>query len=457
MMATPEELERCCYTRTVEVKRGSSISYMEVGSISVSNVAAVLMDRFHFVNSRNDDSLYAYIDGVYVNNGEKIVDEFLTHSFKHLENLRGNPELSQYKRKEIMKLIKTDKWIDEREWDRDPRVINLKNGLFDIDSGVLKPHSHEHYSRIQLPIEYNPDAKCPACDEFINKVVSKDDVRKLMEWIGYCMYKGYPIQKALIIYGPGGTYKSILLKIITDLIGENNQSAIPIQKLEDNRFAAAGLIGKLVNMVADLPPTRIKSTGMLKSLTSGIDHVNMEKKFKESFQACSFAKQIFSANELPIVSDKSTGFYRRVDIIQLVNRNAEVQHLIPALSSKEELQGLFNKVVSMLPALLERRHFTNEIDIQTARELYNARSDTIQAFIDACVQPECESYTPKETMYSYYVSFCGLNYVEPLKYDFFCKRYKETADSHEEQKIKVGEGRKWCWVDTKVIKPELVV
>lgn len=63
--------------------------------------------------------------------------------------------------------------------------------------------ANEHLSRIQLPIDYDPNVECPAWDEFLSKVINKNDIEKILEWIGYCTYYGLPIQKALILFGPG--------------------------------------------------------------------------------------------------------------------------------------------------------------------------------------------------------------------------------------------------------------
>jgi putative DNA primase/helicase len=459
IIATEDELAKCCYTKKIKVKSKSGDKTYEIdrGVISATKTAEVLTDRFHFINLKNDGTLYAYVDGCYKDDGLQIMNEYLTRNFKHIENDKGNPEMSKYKRDSIKEMLTTCNYIEEFQWDSNPRIINLHNGLYDIDTMKLTPHSHEHLSRIQLPIDYDPNAECPAWDEFLSKVINKNDIEKILEWIGYCTYYGLPIQKALILFGPGGTYKSILLDGIRSVLGEHNCASEPIQSLETRRFASYELIGKLANIVGDLPPIRMASTAIFKSLTSGMDTITVEKKFHQPFQAVIPAKQIFSANELPIVSDRSTGFFRRLDMVQMLYTDDGVKDLIPQLSTTMELQGLFNLAISKLPALLERRRFTNETDIKTMRELYEARSDTVAAFIDTCVRPAVGAFTTKEEMYAEYVAFCRLNSTEPLKYDPFCKRYKETSEYHVEEKRMCHKGRKMGWLDVKVIKAKLLV
>ena len=67
------------------------------------------------------------------------------------------------------------------------------------------------------------------------------------------------------------------------MLGEENTSTTALQSLADNRFASAGLFGKMANIYTDLSPKLIKDAGLFKMLTGGSDHVPGEKKFQQPF------------------------------------------------------------------------------------------------------------------------------------------------------------------------------
>jgi putative DNA primase/helicase len=48
--------------------------------------------------------------------------------------------------------------------------LNVKNGLLDLETGELQPHTPEHRSSIQLPVEYDAEADCPTWHKFVEEV-----------------------------------------------------------------------------------------------------------------------------------------------------------------------------------------------------------------------------------------------------------------------------------------------
>ncbi|MBA3749316.1 MAG: hypothetical protein H0X03_00175 [Nitrosopumilus sp.] len=55
--------------------------------------------------------------------------------------------------------------------DYDVNIINLRNGLYDINKNELRPHSPYYYSINQKPIVYNPKAKPKMYGKFLNQIL----------------------------------------------------------------------------------------------------------------------------------------------------------------------------------------------------------------------------------------------------------------------------------------------
>ena len=113
--------------------------------------------------------------------------------------------------------------------------------------------------------------------------------------------------------GAGSNGKSVYLKGLESAIGEDNVSNIPLHTLTDgkDRFSRAGLVGKLVNIYADLSDKELNDTSAFKAIT-GEDSIMVEYKGKQAFKFNSFARLIFSANNKVCTQDESTGYKRQL-------------------------------------------------------------------------------------------------------------------------------------------------
>ena len=108
-------------------------------------------------------------------------------------------------------------------------------------------------------MKYDPNAECPLIQKFLEEITgSKEDAEILIEVIGYCLYRSYPIQKALMLVGDGANGKTTFLRLLTRFLGHQNVSNRSLHELETNRFAKASLFGKLANIYDDLPDKTLR-------------------------------------------------------------------------------------------------------------------------------------------------------------------------------------------------------
>jgi putative DNA primase/helicase len=294
------------------------------------------------------------------------------------------------------------------EFDKDLAIINIKSGLYNWQTGELLPHDPAYFSLIQSPIVYEPSATCPCIDKLIETVADKDNRKKCYEFIAYCLYRSYPVQKMFLLFGPGGTGKTYFMDIVQSTLGELNCSHVPMQDLSGDRFATSDLYKKLANICGDLDGTAMRQVGTLKQLTSNKDVIRAQEKGEKAFNFVNFAKLIFGANKLPASSDDSTGFFRRCEIIPFMHvfeRNEFDQAFLDKTTSETEISGLFNKLVKILPELLARNAFTNQLTIEEVRTMYKDRSSPEEAFFDQFVYEQPGQFTQKAVLYMYFCEY----------------------------------------------------
>jgi hypothetical protein len=167
-------------------------------AIKPGEIADMIMQYIHFATMSDTEELYIYQEGVYKPLGEAFVKRFLQDLFKKMGLLR---RLSTYFVNEVINHIKRSTLHNRSEFDRDIYIINVKNGLLDIRNMQLYPHDPKYLSVIQLPVEWNPNAKCERWDQFIKEIVEEEDAKVLQEFVGYLLLRDCRFQKALLLVG----------------------------------------------------------------------------------------------------------------------------------------------------------------------------------------------------------------------------------------------------------------
>ncbi len=233
-------------------------------------------------------------------------------------------------------------------------MVNLRNGLLDINTQNLLPHMPEFLSPIQLPIEYIYRATCDVWDKFTGQVFPQDAAHIAYELLAWLMVPNVSLQKAVLLLGDGSNGKSRYLKALESFLGRRNTAAISLHRLEEDRFSVARLVGKLANICPDLPSEHLTSTSTFKSLVGG-DTLQAERKYQDSFEFAPFCRLLFSANNPPRSGDSSSGFFRRWWVIPFDRVFApDSKDYIPSnkldasLADPQQLSGALNKALDAM-------------------------------------------------------------------------------------------------------------
>ena len=218
---------------------------------------------------------------------------------------------------------------DIKDLNANPFIINLRNGLYNVLEDTMTEHTPDYYSTVQLSVSYDPKADCPLFKKFLSDSMDGDmaQVALLQEMLGYFLIPVNSAQKCFVIVGAAGAGKSVLLRVLNELLlGKENVSNVSWQSLNE-RFKTAELFGKLANIFADLPTKNIDDNGIFKALV-GEDFLTVEKKNKNPFSFQSTARLLFSCNSIPKnYGDRSEGFYRRLIIIRFSHTVPKAQRV----------------------------------------------------------------------------------------------------------------------------------
>lgn len=289
-------------------------------------------------------------------------------------------------------------------------LLNLKNGVLDLKTGHFDPHSPTRRFTRQIPFDFDPNARCAKFLEFLEQVLPKErERREVQKLFGYCVgVPGNPYQCAHMFVGQGNNGKSKLLAILRVLLGKENVAAETLQSLTELQFSSAKLFGKLACIFADLPSNPIRYTSMFKALT-GEDLVRAELKFGAIFYFLNGAKLVFSANELPEVSDRTRAFWRRWFLIRFEQDFTGREDRTLPDRLYPELPGILNWALAGVPLLGEDHGFLTELGAEDLKSEWRKLSDTLAWFVAEMVEDDANNIVPKEDFYEAYTAFCAVN------------------------------------------------
>lgn len=434
---------------------------------AVDIASDILTRDYPFKTMLDNEELWYYQDGYYRPVGEAVIKDIIQKQEPVKEIL------SSHFVNEVIASVKRKTYLEREKFEADLNLICLNNGVYNLQTRTLEPHTHKYYFKNKIKINYNPQATCPNIMAFIDGTVEPKYKKTAQEIFAFHLYRYYFIQKAIMLTGTGQNGKSIYLDLLTKFVGEENCSHEQLQGICHSQFSAAELYGKLANICGDLPSVILENTGNFKQLTSGLDTISAQKKFMNPFTYKNYAKLIFSANEIPETKDQTEAFFRRWLIIDFPYKfvsglseeeyigfiKKEDKSIIEKLVTKEELEGLLLLSISLLHELLATRNFTNQPKTIEIKQKYNLKSDSSMVFVEAFINDENEerngeeiqSFVEKEHLYKEYVAFCehkGINYKTPQA---FFRTIKDRWNPSTEKKLVSLGIRKNCFVGIKYL------
>ena len=443
------------------------------GKDRITNVAKELQKNHKFVTLRKTDEILLWTGKIYDNlQAETVIKE-------ETEKLIIN--CTEHDRQEVISKIKAQTYVDLENFDSDPNLITLENGILSIDTRIMETPNPEHLSRILFPIKYHePEFKINDDTIFVDIAKNlentlfwkslktcftidgkfrQDDFETVLEIIASVFVKKHIDSKAFMFLGNGENGKSVYLGYIESLIGKNNISRIPLQEISSDRFASAELDGKSANIFTDLERNELRDTGKIKAITDG-EGLQVQKKHGHPFTLYPFAKLMFSCNKFPKVFDQTQGFFRRWKIIRWL-RNFEndperIKYLREKLADNQQEKNLvFSCIIRISNKLIKTGKFTHSKSWKQIQGEWNANADPLDDFVNNYIIDSDFNKTKRET-YQFYKEIMHDRSETPLGIGQFGKKFSEyfEFDRMSNNSTHMRTERVWLNIDFK--RPEQI-
>lgn len=210
-------------------------------------------------------------------------------------------------------------------WDSDPLLLGVVNGVVDLQAAELRPSRPEDRITLQARVDYDPVALCPQFEQFLYQVFQGDDelIRFVQKAIGYSLTGEVNEQCLFLCYGQGANGKSTFLETVRSLMG-NYAHNLPFSAFELKARSSvpndiAGIVGKRFVTAVETNENVAFNEGRVKALTGG-DQSTARFLYQEHFSFDPTAKFWLAFNHKPRVTDDSHGFWRRVRLIPFLAR-----------------------------------------------------------------------------------------------------------------------------------------
>lgn len=320
-------------------------------------------------------------------------------------------------------------------FDRNP-VLTFQNGTLEIETGKFRGFSEADYCSIIMDYDYDPAARCPAWENFIEDVTDEEPRRaEILQFLaGYVLMNDCRFQKIFLLIGSGGNGKSVYLEIIQKLFGDENVTHVEPTGLAQE-FQRIRLKDSLLNIGADINSDfsrgeirewllKVADGTSVQACYKGMNHIDFIPR----------CKLVYACNAMP-TADIVNGLNRRMQFVDFpcqyvetpdpANPKQKPRDIDIVKKLNNELPGIFNWAYDGYKLLRTVGYFTDAPEQAEFIQQFEQTSNPVLVF--------CDDYTDqfygtieRDEIYSWYKLWCDRTGHKSLSREKFLPKFRDT-------------------------------
>lgn len=348
------------------------------------------------------------------------------------------------KQKSILEYAETFQEIKlkDDEIDKNPRLFNVANGTIELNKNGFKfrEHRKEDFISMISPVAFDPGAKAPVFNFFLERIQPDIEMRKYIARIlGYAITGLVTEQCFFFFYGEGANGKSIIFDVLRAFAGDY------YKKAERGLLTTQRFGNKASNGIADLKGARIVinseinkqdklDEALVKDLT-GEQTLTARALYENNSTFMNTAKLFLGGNHKPTLLDTGKAMERRIRLIPFevsIPEEEQDHNLIEKL--KAELPGILNFILAGYNDYASNGMQTPERVLAASKD-YLKDNDPVAIFITQCCEESGDSELKE--LHKFYEKFSYENRLEQIGKINFRKMLEEKR-----YKVYNGNGNK---------------
>ncbi len=373
------------------------------------------------------DYVYIFNGAFWRQLGKEDLKQFLGNAAINMSYAEIDAEYYQFK-DDLLKQFLTQAHLPTPEHNPDKVLINLQNGTFEFLDGSwnLRQFDPKNFLTYQLPFGYQPEARSPLFDNYLNRVLPDAACRDILQEFAGFIFTKLNLEKCLVLAGSGQNGKSVFFNVLTALIGSENTLTFPLGMF-NHEYNRSRLTNVLLNYSSekglDLAPDTFKA------LVSG-EPLQAREPYGKPFTIKNKVRFILNCNELPKETESTEAYFRRFLIIPFDVKIPDDEKDINLADKiiKSELPGVFNWLLAGLNRLISQQKFSESEKVKDALADFKRQSDNVALFLlEYEYQPSTYQTRPINELYLEYKQFCIDDGYRPLGKNKFSRRLENRG------------------------------
>lgn len=358
-----------------------------------------------------------------------------TRNRRRGKKLRAWAKQSQSKpRLEAMKALAASQpevAITHEVLDRQPHLLNCKNGTVDLRTGELRPHDPADLITQTTGVEYPTDPVVPSLWlQTLDTVFDGDKaiIEFLQRLFGLILLGEVREHLLPIFHGDGANGKSVVVETVMGVMGEYALKAprglCTASKHEQHPTALADLCGKRLAVITETADGERLDEALVKELTGG-DTVRARRMREDFWQFEPSHSVLMVTNHRPLVSGVDNGIWRRIKLIPF---NVEIPESKqdPELRRKlkAEYAGILRWMVEgCLACQFEGLRPPEAVELATSE--YRREMDSFGQFVQECCDLGSNCSIRSSLLINAYEEWCDDQGLQPISRVAFGKHLKK--------------------------------
>jgi putative DNA primase/helicase len=205
-------------------------------------------------------------------------------------------------------------------FDADPWALNTPGGVVDLRTGQLRPQRPgEMVTKVAA---VTPGGDCPRWRAFVLEIVQGDAALAayLQRWAGYMLTGETREHAFLVMIGPGGNGKTLLVNVLSFIVGDYAATA-PMETFmvttgERHPTDLAGMQGARLVVAQETEAGRALAEAKIKTLTGG-DPISARFMRGDFFTYRPSFKLVMVGNHRPVIRNPDDALRRRMHLLPL--------------------------------------------------------------------------------------------------------------------------------------------